>query len=149
MTETNGQRTRRYLAAVASLRSADDLAEFHAPDIVLQELPNRISPQGRVSRAAEMRAAFGRGRQLLRSQNFELQRLVEAGDDVAAEVVWTGTLAVPFQNLPAGAEMKAYIGMFLTFRDGKIVSQRQYDCYPPFGDFAAAPELPPVSERDR
>jgi ketosteroid isomerase-like protein len=41
-------------------------------------------------------------------------------------------LDTPFQDLPAGYEMKAYIGMFFTFRDGKIVSQRNYDCYPPF-----------------
>ena len=138
MTETNGQRTRRFLAAVAALRSVDDVAEFYAAEVVLQELPNRISPRGRVSSAAEMRADFGRGQQMLRSQTFELQRLVEAGDDVAAEVVWKGTLAVPFETLPAGAEMKAYIGMFLTFRDGKIISQRQYDCYPPFNESVGA-----------
>ena len=35
-------------------------------------------------------------------------------------------------NLPAGHEMKAYVAMFLTFRNGLIVSQRNYDCYPPF-----------------
>jgi len=35
-------------------------------------------------------------------------------------------------NLPAGSEMKAFVAMFLTFRDGKIISQRNYDCYPPF-----------------
>ena len=50
----------------------------------------------------------------------------------AAEVEWTGVLDTPFQDLPAGYEMRAYIGMFFTFRDGKIVSQRNYDCYPPF-----------------
>jgi ketosteroid isomerase-like protein len=33
-------------------------------------------------------------------------------------------------NLPAGSEMKAFVAMFLTFRDGKIVSLRNYDCYP-------------------
>jgi len=148
ITETNAQRTRRYLEAVASLRSADDVAEFYAPDVVLQELPNRIAPYGRVSRAAEMRSAFGKGQQLLRSQTFEVHRLIEDGDEVAVEVVWTGTLAAPFQNVPAGAQMKAYIGMFLTFRDGKIVSQRQYDCYPPFSDSAAAHESP-APARDR
>jgi len=36
-------------------------------------------------------------------------------------------------NLPAGSEMKAFVAMFLTFREGKIISQRNYDCYPPFG----------------
>jgi len=134
MPETNGERVRRYLEAVASLKAAEEVAAFYAPDMVLHELPNRIAPRGRVRRAQEMRAAYAKGQQLLRSQRFDVQRLVESGDEVAAEVEWTGTLAVPFENLPAGAEMKAYVGMFLTFRDGKIVSQRQYDCYPPFGE---------------
>ncbi|HEY1239097.1 MAG TPA: nuclear transport factor 2 family protein [Bryobacteraceae bacterium] len=134
MTETNGDRARRYLEAVASLKAAEDVAAFYAPDVVLQEFPNRIAPRGRIRRAEEMRAAYGKGQQLLRSQTFEVRRLVECGDEVAAEVEWTGTLAMSYGDLPAGAEMKAYVGMFLTFRDGKIVSQRQYDCYPPFGE---------------
>jgi len=32
--------------------------------------------------------------------------------------------------------VKAYVAMFLTFRDGMIVEQRNYDCYPPFGEEA-------------
>lgn len=59
--------------------------------------------------------------------------IVEAGDEVAVELEWSGILAVPVMNLPAGSEMKSFVAMFLTFRDGKIVSQHNYDCYPPFG----------------
>jgi len=36
------------------------------------------------------------------------------------------------EGIHAETVMKAFIGMFFTFRDGKIVSQRNYDCYPPF-----------------
>jgi ketosteroid isomerase-like protein len=50
------------------------------------------------------------------------------GERVALEVEWTGTLAVPFGALPAGSQMKAYFAMFLEFREGKIVEQRNYDC---------------------
>ena len=132
MPESNGERTRRYLAAVASLRSAEEVASFFTHDVVLHEYPNRIHPEGRVCRAAEMRAAFGKGQELLRAQSFQVHCLIETGDEVAAEVEWTGTLSTPFGSLPAGAERKAYIGLFLTFRNGRIVSQRNYDCYPPF-----------------
>jgi len=59
--------------------------------------------------------------------------MTESGDEVAVELEWKGVLAVPLGNLPAGYEMKADVAMFLTFRDGKIVSQRNYDCYAPFG----------------
>lgn len=42
-------------------------------------------------------------------------------------------LAAEVMNLPAGSEMKAYVAMFLRMPDGKIVEQRNYDCYPAFG----------------
>jgi ketosteroid isomerase-like protein len=132
MSETNAQRTRRYLEAVASLQSAEAVRTFYAPDVVFHELPNRIAPHGRVRRVGELLAAFEQGQQLLSAQRYDVKSVIEMGDQVAAEVEWTGTLAVPFQDLPAGHELKAFIGMFLTFKDGKIVSQRNYDCYPPF-----------------
>ena len=45
---------------------------------------------------------------------------------------WTGVLAVAVMNLPPGSKMQAFVAMFLRFGDGKIVEQRNYDCYPPF-----------------
>ncbi len=122
----------QYLAAVGSLRSSDAVADFFASDAVVHEFPNRISPNGRVGQAANLRAAYEQGQRILRSQNYQVQRIIEAGDEVAVELEWTGVLAVPVMGLPAGTEMKAFVAMFLTFRHGKIVSQRNYDCYPPF-----------------
>jgi ketosteroid isomerase-like protein len=83
---------------------------------------------------ADLHVAYEQGRKILQSQRYDVQRIVEAGDEVAVELEWSGILAVPVMNLPAGSEMKAFVAMFLTFRDGKIVSQRNYDCYPPFGE---------------
>jgi hypothetical protein len=34
-------------------------------------------------------------------------------------------------GLAPGTGMKASIATFLMFRDGRIVAQRNYDCYPP------------------
>jgi ketosteroid isomerase-like protein len=106
--------------------------------VIIQELPNRIAPQGRIRGAGDLRAAYEQGRKILHSQNYAVQRIFEAGDEVVAELEWTGILAVPVMNLPAGSEMKAFVAMFLTFREGKIVSQRNYDCYPPFESHAPA-----------
>jgi len=44
----------------------------------------------------------------------------------------TGTLAVPFGSIPAGGEMRARFAIFLELRDGRIVRQRNYDCFDPF-----------------
>jgi ketosteroid isomerase-like protein len=133
MTSNNISQTQKYLEAVAAGQPMEKVLEFYTPDIVVREFPNRIAPQGRVRRAAELRDAYERGRKIIRSQSYDVQRVFEAGDDVVVELEWRGTLAAPVMNLPEGGEMKAFVAMFLTFRDGKIASQRNYDCYPPFG----------------
>jgi ketosteroid isomerase-like protein len=132
MPESRAALARRYIQTVSAASSPDEVAAFFAPDAVMHELPNRIAPHGRRRTLEDLRAAFAMGRTLVRSQVYDVRRVIEMGDDVAVEVEWSGTLARPFQQLPAGYQMKAYIGMFFTFRDGKIVSQRNYDCYPPF-----------------
>jgi hypothetical protein len=52
----------------------------------------------------------------MQSQTYGVQRVIESGNEVAIELEWT---AVPVVNLPAGSSMKAFVAMFLTFRDGK------------------------------
>jgi len=64
------------------------------------------------------------------------------GERLAVELEWTGVLAVPVMSLPAGSEMKAFVAMFLTFREGKIAEQRNYDCYPPFDSPGDTAEIP-------
>jgi len=51
---------------------------------------------------------------------------------VAIELEWIGVLAIPIASIPAGGEMRAHFAIFLEFRDGKIVRQRNYDCFVPF-----------------
>ncbi len=47
-------------------------------------------------------------------------------------MLWVGILAVPVGQLNVGDEMRAHFGVFVTFRDGRIVRQRNYDCFDPF-----------------
>jgi ketosteroid isomerase-like protein len=51
---------------------------------------------------------------------------------VVLEVRWTGTLAAPVSSIPAGGDMRARFAVFIELRDGKIVRQRNYDCFEPF-----------------
>ncbi len=66
------------------------------------------------------------------AQRYELLHAVTSGDDVALEVRWTGTLAVPVGGLPTDGEMRARFAVFLEFRDGRIRRQRNYDCFDPW-----------------
>jgi hypothetical protein len=66
------------------------------------------------------------------SQRYEVVQAVADGGRVAVEFRWSGTLAVPFASLPAGAEVRGRCACFLEFRGGRIVAQRNYDCFEPW-----------------
>jgi ketosteroid isomerase-like protein len=119
----------RYHQAVSRFAAGDELAAFFHPDATHQELPNALFPDGNIRDLAGLCAAADAGRASLSVQNFEVISALAAGDQVALEALWTGTLAVPLGDLPAGHTLRAHIAAFLEFRDGKIIAQRNYDCY--------------------
>jgi len=83
MSTSNVSRARQYLQAVASGESFEKVLDFYTPDVVIQEFPNRVAPHGRIRRAADIRPAYEQGRQILQSQTYNVQRILESGDDVA------------------------------------------------------------------
>jgi ketosteroid isomerase-like protein len=130
----NLERARRYLAAIEADSPGADVASlaYLAPDVRQVEYPNRFTPNGAERDRRALAEAAERGRRVLRSQRYDVRTALASGDEVALEVLWVGTLAVPIGTLAAGAEMRAHFGVFLTFRDGLIVRQRNYDCFDPF-----------------
>jgi hypothetical protein len=60
LAQSNASLARQYLKAVESLGPLKDVAAFYGPDVVFQEFPNRIAPQGRVRRAGDLSAAYQR-----------------------------------------------------------------------------------------
>jgi ketosteroid isomerase-like protein len=123
---------RRYLAAIENGATGELLAGFFAPDIVQQEFPNRLTPNGATRKLQQILEGAERGRQVLEAQRYEVLKAMASGDNVALEVQWTGTLAIPVASLPAGATMCARFAVFLEYRDGKIARQRNYDCFDPW-----------------
>lgn len=124
---------RRYFAAIEARADAAVLAECLHPAVVQEEFPNRLNPRGGRSDHATMLERLARGRQLLAAERYEIVDEMVAGDRVALEVRWSGTLAVPLgEQLPAGQTMRARLAVFLAFRDGRIVAQRNYDCFDPW-----------------
>jgi ketosteroid isomerase-like protein len=128
----NVARARAYLAALGTGESGDGLRAFLADDYQQTEYPNRLNPNGQTSDLAHSLERSEKGKQLLRSQRYDVRSAIAQGDAVALEVDWTGTLAVPALGVPAGGEIRAHFAMFLEFRDGKITRQRNYDCFQPF-----------------
>jgi ketosteroid isomerase-like protein len=128
---TNLEKVRLYLR---SIESGDFvyIADLFSPNATLEQLPNRIYPNGIRSEASTMAEAFEKGQKLLSSQSYEIKSWVADGDRLSIEVIWTGTLALSFGSLSPGSEMRAHCAIFFQFKDGKIVSQRNYDCFEPW-----------------
>jgi ketosteroid isomerase-like protein len=121
---------RRYLKTIEDGTFAD-IADLFTPDMVMEQLPNRVYPQGLRGSVSQIADGFERGRKLLSHQTYEIKNALASDNSVAVEVLWTGTLALPFGNLPAGSRMRAHSAMFFEFTDSKIASQRNYDCFEP------------------
>jgi ketosteroid isomerase-like protein len=132
MTNANVEVAKQYLHAIASNVSGADLAKFFGPGMTIEEKPNRIYPNGQTRDVTAMLHGLERGKKMLKQQRYEVLHATAEGNRVALEVLWEGVLAMPLGTLAAGATMRAHSGMFLEFRDGKIISQRNYDCFEPF-----------------
>jgi len=123
------QRAQAYLATI---EARADASAYFCPDVVQREFPNQLLREGAIRDLAALQAGQEKGKQVLTSERYEIVNAIEAGDRLALELIWTGTLAIPLGKLPAGATMKAHLAVFLTFRDGLISRQHNYDCFEPF-----------------
>ena len=130
--ETNLEIARRYLAAIERLADAETMAAFFDPDVIQEEFPNQLVTGGARRNLGDLMEASARGRRVMSQQRYEISSTVSEGDRVALEVLWTGVLAVPYGPIPVGGEMRAHFAVFLDFRDGKIIGQRNYDCFDPW-----------------
>lgn len=125
---------RRYLESIENRVDPEELSAFFGPGFVQEEFPNRLMPDGARRDLEALKEAGIRGRQVMSGQRYEVLREIASGDGehVVLEVLWTGTLAVPFGSIPVGGTMRARFAVFLDFQDGKIVAQRNYDCFDPW-----------------
>jgi ketosteroid isomerase-like protein len=127
----NENLVRKFLLAIETFVPSPALAEFFTADASQEEFPNRLFPSGRRNDVRAMKGASDKAVQMLSRQRYEVRRVVERGNEVAVEMEWTGVLKSAFGALSAGASLRAACAMFVTVRDGKIASIRNYDCYYP------------------
>jgi hypothetical protein len=77
--------------------------EFFAPDVVFEVFPNWLQSKGDRQDLKEAMEAAERARKTMSSQIYKIIHDMVEGHRVGMEVEWTGTLAVPFGAIPAGA----------------------------------------------
>jgi hypothetical protein len=97
---TNLELARRYITALSSGVGAEDFSSFFAPDVVQEEFPNRLLPNGAVRDLQAMKQARVRGQSLLRSEEFKVLSAVASEDQVAMELSWRGTINSQQRSVP-------------------------------------------------
>lgn len=123
---------RAYLRALER-NDVEAVASVLDPHVRHSEFPNRLTPAGAESDKDGMLAGMRRGASVVREQRFEVLNVLAQGDSLALEVNWSAVLAIPLgQTLPAGSTIRARFAVFLEFVDGRIVRQRNYDCFDPW-----------------
>ena len=121
--------------AIAFLRTVEagvDPSDLVTADVIEEELPNRLSPDGATRDLGAMRAAVARGKTVFKKQNYEIRNMVGGTDFVAFEIDWQGELAIALAGLEPGATMRARVAFFFEIRDGRISKIRHYDCFERF-----------------
>jgi ketosteroid isomerase-like protein len=132
MPGTNLELAKQYLSRLSAGADADELESFFSRDFIQEEFPNRLIPNGATRDLTAMKAARARGKALLQAEHFELLNAVANGDHVALEVIWTGTVGAAAGPFTPGQQLRARFAVFMEFRDGRIVRQRNYDCFNPW-----------------
>jgi len=123
---------RRYLARLSNGAGPEELETFFAADARQEEFPNRLMPQGATRDLEAMKQGRSRGQALLASEHYELVDAVASDGRVATEVIWTATVREAAGPFAAGQSLRARFAVFMEFRDGRIVRQRNYDCFDPW-----------------
>lgn len=132
MSSTNTEIVRRYYDALRRQATGEELAAFYSPDVIQEEYPNRFLPNGTRRDLNGLKEAAARGQGVMARQELEILSMTAQGDTVVVEARWAGTLARDLGPIVQGTVMRARFAQFFLFRDGLIVSQRNYDCFDPW-----------------
>src|SRR5271165_4622101 len=106
--ETNEQLAIEFISALQNRTFFADLARFYHEDIEQIEFPNAVVKNTAIRNLNDLKQGAEKGKKLLQKEVYEVIRSFVSGNTVIIEAVWTGTLAIPFGNIPVGGQMKAY-----------------------------------------
>jgi ketosteroid isomerase-like protein len=129
---TNREVVLAYYAAIAHGMTGLEWDRWFAPDVIQEEFPNRLLPNGAQRDLRGLREAAERGAALMDGQTFQLLTLVASGSTVVAEAEWRGQVSRDAGPFVAGTELRTRYAQVLELRDGKIVALRNYDCFYPW-----------------
>lgn len=104
---------------------------IHA-EVEFRELPNLLNKNGQVRNLEMSLEGVKKAKMILAGQKYEIVGMVEDGEKITVEKIWTGKMSMDIGSLKKDQELKTYICAVVEFKDGKIYRHRSYDCYEPF-----------------
>ena len=110
-------------------KTGEDITLFYHPDATQIEYPNQLTKQTVTRSIQEISEASIKGSQLLTKQFFTIVKAYTLKENVIVEAKWEGTLAIPLATYPKGYVIKANFAQFYTFKEDKIFTQINYDCF--------------------
>ncbi len=120
----------KYFRDIEKGIDTDFIDRYYAADAVQTEQPNLLAPSGKVYNMTDLKNGNVSGNKgILSKQKIDIQKCFQSGNTVIVEALWTGTLALPIGQVPIGGHMKAHFARIFEFEDGKIIRQRNYDCF--------------------
>jgi predicted ester cyclase len=126
-----------YLEFVKKVESLSDIPDDYKdlihPEVEFRELPNLLNKNGQVRGLEMSLEGLKKARIILTEQKYQIVGIVDGGEKITVEKIWTGKMSMDIGSLKKGQELKAYICAVVEFKDGKIYRHRSYDCYEPFG----------------
>lgn len=95
-----------------------------------KEYPNALNKKGQESDFNQIIQRLESGKSMLSQQIYKIENVHESGPDtLIVESIWTGTFRNDIGAFKAGQNLKAFFCIICDFENGKIVSQRNYDCF--------------------
>lgn len=124
--------TADFLDTLQNRVTPEEILRFYHPATEQVEYPNAITKTTAIRNLQDLKDASERGKKVLQKEEYEVLKSYTIGNTVIIEALWTGTLAIPLGSIPVGGKMTAHFAQFYEFQDGKIIRQRNYDCFDPF-----------------
>ncbi|GAA5225377.1 nuclear transport factor 2 family protein [Membranihabitans marinus] len=121
-----------FIKVLENRESFDEVLEFYHPEIEQIEFPNTLTTNKTVRNYKELAIAAEKGKAVLKKETYKILKKYTFDNVVIIEAQWTGILAIPIGKLKPGDVMTAHFAQFYEFKDGKIIKQRNYDCFDPF-----------------
>ncbi|WP_080055368.1 nuclear transport factor 2 family protein [Spirosoma aerolatum] len=123
---------KQHLEDIAKGKAGLELAGYYAETIQQIEYPNQLNVNGGVSDYGTLIERSEKGKHIVVSQSYDVQKEYVSSNTVILEVIWKGVFSIPIGQTPPGREIKAHFALFMEFEGGKIVRQRNYDCFDAF-----------------